>query len=85
MLAGDEKFQASIRRQIALNQSRTSTERFVALCQLLDAARAMAPRDEASQQRRRRALPAREREREQWRERCRHMLATGRIDADSSD
>ena len=80
MLASGDKFEQSIRKQIALNQARTPTQRFVALCNLLDVARAMAPRDEASQERRRRALAVRQREREQWRERCRQILATGRIE-----
>lgn len=68
-------FDQSIREQIALNQARTPTERFMALCDLLDAARAMAPRDAAACERRRRAMAAREHQREQWRAQFRRFLA----------
>jgi hypothetical protein len=77
-------FEQSVHRQIQLNQSRTPTERFVALCDLLDFARAMAPKDEQACERRSRALAARNREREQWREQCRRILASQRIDASAS-
>jgi hypothetical protein len=72
-------FDRSIHRQIALNHSRTATERFSALCDLLDLAREMAPKDEASRERRRRALMARHLDREQWRDQCRQFLAAQRI------
>jgi hypothetical protein len=70
------KFDESVRRPIALNQARTPDQRFRALCDLLDAARAMAPTDEAARERRRRALAARQREREQWRAELRRFCAS---------
>jgi hypothetical protein len=75
-------FERSVNRQIAVNQSRSATERFSALCDLLDLARAMAPQDEAARVRRHRALAARQRDREQWRDQCRQFLASQRIDAE---
>jgi hypothetical protein len=75
-----DQFYRSIRDQIAVNRARTPTERFGALCDLLDAAREMAPRGPAAAERRRRAIERREREREQLRETFRRMLATGRAD-----
>ena len=81
MIEGDvTAFDRSIRQQIALNKARTPTERFAALCDLLDLAREMAPKDEEARERRRRALAARQRDREQWREQCRRILAAERID-----
>jgi hypothetical protein len=77
-------FDESIRQQIAINQARTPTERFDALCDLLDAARAMAPRDPAARERRLRALAVREREREVWRERLRQIVAAQRADPPTS-
>jgi hypothetical protein len=74
-LPTDEDFQQSIRRQIAINRARTPTQRFLAMCDLLDAARAMAPTDEASRQRRLRAKAAREREKEKWRAEYRRLAA----------
>jgi hypothetical protein len=76
----DSGFDESIRRQIAINQARTPTQRFDALCELLDAARAMAPRDAAARERRLRALAVRQREREAWRERLRQIVAAQRAD-----
>jgi hypothetical protein len=67
-------FQRSVDRQIAMNHTRTPTQRMEALCDLLDVARAMAPPDEPARQRRHRALAARHHEREQWREQCRRFL-----------
>lgn len=75
-------FERTIRDQIALNRARTPTQRFQALCDLLDAARAMAPRDDAARKRRLRALAARQVEREQWRARYRQLAAAQRSDAD---
>jgi hypothetical protein len=71
-------FQRNVEQQIALNRSRTPTQRFEALCDLLDAARAMAPTDADARERRRKALAARQREREQWREQCRRLAAATR-------
>ena len=81
MVASQGPFDRSIVRQIALNRARTPTQRFEALCDLLDTARAMAPRDPQAVERRRLALAARRRDQEQWRERCRRLLATQRADA----
>ncbi len=81
MATGTDTFEGSIGRQISLNRARSPTERFTALCDLLDAVRAMAPRDPAACQRRRRALAARELDREQLRAHFRQILATRRADA----
>lgn len=83
MAAGNDGFERSIREQIALNQARTPTERFQALCDLLDAARAMAPRGPEARERRLRALAARQRDREELRAFCRRCLAAGQPDAPS--
>ncbi|HXE55549.1 MAG TPA: hypothetical protein VN541_21175 [Tepidisphaeraceae bacterium] len=81
MQTASDIFDRSIRRQIELNKARSPSERFLALCELLDAVRAMAPRDAAARQRRLRALAARQLEREQWRAQCRRFLAAQRPDA----
>lgn len=81
MLSGNNAFERSIRRQIELNRTRTPTERFMALCDLLDAARAMAPDGPEARERRRRALAARQREREQCRGDLRRYIAARRADA----
>ena len=78
---GITAFDRSVHRQIAMNQARTPNERFLALCDLLDLAREMAPRDEPARERRLRALTARRRDRERWRDQCRRFLAAQRIDA----
>jgi hypothetical protein len=78
MLPSDDRFRQTIRRQIAINQARTPTERFLALCDLLDAARAMAPKDPAARERRLRAKGVRDREREQSRAEYRRLLASQR-------
>ncbi len=83
MATGDDTFAASIVRQISLNKSRSPTERLTALCDLLDAVRAMAPRSPAACQRRRRALAARERNREQLRAHFRRILAARRPSAEA--
>jgi hypothetical protein len=70
-----ERFDRSIRLQIELNRARTPTERFLALCDLLDAARAMAPTGPEAEARRHRALERRQREREQLRATFRAILA----------
>jgi hypothetical protein len=77
MLPSDARFRQTALRQIALNQSRTPTERFLALCDLLDAARAMAPMDPAARQRRLRAKSHSDYERERSRAEFRRLLATG--------
>ncbi len=81
MATGNDTFEASIRRQISLNKARSPTDRLAALCDLLDAVRAMAPRGPVACQRRRRALAARERNREQLCAHFRRILATRRADA----
>jgi hypothetical protein len=75
-------FDRSIREQIAINRARTPTQRFLALCELLDVARAMAPRGPEARARRLRAMAAREREREVLREYFRRLIAGRRADAD---
>jgi hypothetical protein len=80
---GDDRFDASILRQIEINRSRTPTQRFEALCDLLDAARAMAPNDAAARERRLRIKAAREKEREQFRAEYRRLFAANRTDASS--
>jgi len=74
-------FVRSVDRQIALNRTRTPTERLTALFDLLDMARAMALPDELARQRRRRALATRHLEREQWREQCRRLVTAERTNA----
>ena len=78
MMPGNNVFQRSVDQQIAINQARTPSQRLSALCELLDAARAMAPAGPEAQERRRRAAVIRQLEREQWRVRCRQFLATER-------
>jgi hypothetical protein len=81
MSYGNNVFERSILRQIALNGPRTPTQRFLALCDLLDTARAMAPMDPAARQRRLRAKAARDHEREQWRAECSRLAAAYRAEA----
>ena len=81
MLPGQEMFDRSIREQIALNQARTPTQRMQALCDLLDAARAMAPKDPEARARRLRAQALREQNREQLREHLRRLIAAQRANA----
>jgi hypothetical protein len=85
MASAGNMFDRSIRLQIELNQTRTPTQRFQALCELLDFARAMAPLDPASIERRRRALQARQREREEWRAQLRKLVAAQRMGCASAD
>jgi hypothetical protein len=80
MPADDVRFRRNVLEQIAINQARTPTERCRALCGLLDSARAMAPKDDAARERRRRALIAREKAKRKWREQCRRYLASGGAD-----
>ncbi|HEX4792965.1 MAG TPA: hypothetical protein VH370_04185 [Humisphaera sp.] len=79
-MTGGNGFDKSILRQIAINRARTPTERFLALCDLLDAARAMAPTDPAARERRMRARAARLQEKEQWRAEYRRLFAANRAD-----
>ncbi|HWL92787.1 MAG TPA: hypothetical protein VNT79_04570 [Phycisphaerae bacterium] len=81
MLPEADAFTRSIQEQIRVNQARTPTERFLALCDLLDAARAMAPRGPEARERRRRALLARQQDRENLREFCRRLVAAGATNA----
>ena len=71
-------FDRAIRRQIELNRARTPTERFNALCDLLDAAHAMAPTGPEAEQRRRMMEDRRRIEREQRRATFRAILAAHR-------
>jgi hypothetical protein len=75
MLPSNDRFRQTVLRQIALNQSRTPTERFLALCDLLGAARAMAPEDPAACERRLRAKSLSDSERERSRAEFRRLLA----------
>jgi hypothetical protein len=77
----DDQSRRSIERQIDLNQQRSPTERFLALCELLDFVHATAPSDPVAQERRRRVMRPRQRAREQWRAEYRRLAATHRIDA----
>lgn len=79
--ARDDMLDRSVAEQIALNRARNPSERLLALCDLLDTVRAMAPRGPAARERRRRALAARERDRERMRATFRRLIATGRTDA----
>ena len=79
MVADGTIFGRSVASQIALNQTRTPSERFAALCELLDAAREMAPKDPQARQRRLLALASRKHDREQWRAQCRRLAAAQRI------
>jgi len=78
-----DAFWRSVEQQIAINQSRTPTERFEALCQLLDEARAMAPQGPEAERRRRAAESVRELEREKLRARFRELIATHGSDAET--
>jgi len=71
-------FEQSIREQIAINRARTPTQRLLAMCDMLDAIRAMAPRTPQAAQQRLRALAAREQQREQFRDQCRRWAAAQR-------
>ena len=81
VMSGDELFTQSVHRQIALNQARSATERMLALSDLLDAARALAPSGPEAHERRLRALAARNLDREHWRAECKRLLATQRPEA----
>ncbi len=71
-------FDQSIRQQIEVNLARTPTQRFLALCDMLDAVRAMAPRTAQAAGQRLRALAAREKEREEFRAQFRRWAAAER-------
>jgi len=77
-------FRRSILQQIAVNRARTPTQRLVAMCEMLDAVRAMAPRTPAAAARRLRALAARQQEREQFRAQCRRWAAAQRANSPAS-
>lgn len=83
MAPGRDAFHRSVLEQIALNRARTPTERMLALCDLLDAARALAPRGAEARARRRRSQALRQQQREQLRAEFRRLLATRRSDAAS--
>lgn len=71
----------SVLEQIRINQARTPTERLLALCDLLEAARALAPDDEAARERQRRLAEERARERERFVEFLRQHIAAQRTAA----
>jgi hypothetical protein len=72
-------FDRSVREQIARNLRRTPTERFRAFCDLLDAARALAPTGVRGREQRARAHALRQRDLEQMRANLRHLIDTGRV------
>ena len=76
----DDPFTRSIKMQIELNRARTPTQRFEALCDLLESLRAMAPRDLDAIQRRKRISEMRERDREKSHAEWRRLYATQRTD-----
>jgi hypothetical protein len=78
MLIDERNFRRSVLEQIAINAARTPEQRMQALCDLLDAAREMAPSGPEAQERRRRALRARQENRERLREHFRRLLAAQR-------
>lgn len=80
MIFNDAAFERSIRQQIEINRARTPTQRFLAMCDLLDVARAMAPKGPEARQRRLRARALRERDREQLRAELRRLIAAQRAD-----
>jgi hypothetical protein len=81
MLPDLSTFRRSIREQIAINQARTPTERFLALCDLLDTIRAMAPQTPEARQARRQAMARRQQAHEELREFCRRHIALERARA----
>ena len=80
MLIPSEPFDRSIREQREINRRRTPTERFLAMCALLDAAREMAPKTPEARQRRLRARAIHDRQRERDRAQLRRFLASRRTD-----
>lgn len=77
-LRRDDIFDRSVRQQIAVNRARTPTQRLLAVCGMLDAVRAMAPRTPQAADRRLAARVRREHEREQFRVQCRRWAAAER-------
>jgi hypothetical protein len=78
-MVGNDAFQESIREQIRINQARTPTQRFMALCELLDATRAMSPNTPEARERRLRILAKRQHEREQFGAHYRRLAAGHRL------
>jgi hypothetical protein len=81
MVAPEDPFERARRKQAAANRERTPTERFEALCALLDFADQTAPRDAAAVERRRQVLLVRTVEKEKWREQLRRLAASQRDEA----
>jgi hypothetical protein len=79
-----EPFDRSIREQIAANRARTPTERFRALCELLEAVEAISPDDPEAQERRRRVEAQRELDSERKRAFFRRWMAAKRIETGES-
>jgi len=84
LMSDKNPFNEAIRGQIAANLARTPSDRFMSLCELLDLAREMAPRDPISQERRSRALRARSLQQEQRHADFRRFIATQRANASQS-
>lgn len=78
-------FRRSVLEQIRVNQARTPAERWQAFCELMDAARALAPNSDEARQARQRVLETRARERERFREFLRKHIAAQRPAADECD
>ena len=78
MLPHESIFRRSILRQIEINRARTPHQRFMAFCELMQAAEAMAPQDAAAQERRRRAVELKQRERERSRAEWKRWIAEQR-------
>ena len=81
MLPDKEVFERSVRRQIEMNRARTPTERLLALCDLLEAVRAMEPKGTEALARRERLHAQRQRERERMREYFRRLAEAERANA----
>ena len=69
---------SSIQQQIAINRARTPSQRFLALCDLLESERAMKPNDEAARKRYQRVRELRQREREKFHAEWRRLFAVKR-------
>jgi len=77
---GGNGFNKSVLRQIEIKRARTPTERFLALCDLPDAERALAATNPVARERQARERAARLREKEEWRAEYRRLFAANRAD-----
>lgn len=74
----------SIREKVAINQQRTPTERFLAMCDLMDFIRATARMDPKSIERRRRKRLARDEQRKRDHAAIRAIVARTRAEASAT-